>query len=228
MSDKSHSVTDAVLSRISVRAFSDRWVDTELLRHILATAARSPSGGNLQPWHVDVLIGDRLAQFKALVAERRRVMPQGEEPEYEVYPKDLMEPYKARRSKCGEDMYATLSISREQRAERLAFIAGNFAFWNAPVGMFFSLERSMGPPQWSDLGMFMQTVMLLAREAGLHTCAQEAWNRWHATISQFIGMPASRMLFCGMAIGYADPGHAVNTLRTQREALDQFATFHGM
>ena len=147
---------------------------------------------------------------------------------YAIYPKDLAEPYKTRRNRCGEMMYETMGIERTDKARRLAFVAGNFVFWNAPVGMFFSLGRQMGPPQWSDMGMFIQTLMLLAREAGLHTCPQECWTNWHATVGAFINLPPDRILFCGLAMGYADDSHPVNALRTERAPLDEIAEFRGL
>jgi nitroreductase len=225
-SETGMSVTDAVRGRFSARAFTERSVDAQLLRRILKTASQSPSGGNLQPWHIDVLGGETLVAFKALIRERMRTTPQGEGPGYEIYPKDLFEPYRSRRWKCGEDMYATMGIARDQRPLRRAFIAGNFQFWNAPIGMFFSIDTRMGPPQWSDLGIYLQTLMLLAREEGLDTCAQEAWSAWHATVGEFLDLPPQRMLFCGLAMGYAEAAHPVNGLRTERAPLEEFVTFH--
>jgi nitroreductase len=121
-----------------------------------------------------------------------------------------------------------MNIGRQDKAARLAFIAGNFQFWGAPVGMFFCLDRKMGPPQWSDLGMYIQTLMLLAREAGLHSCPQEAWTLWHKEVASFLQMPPELMLFCGLALGYADHGHPVSGIRTERAALEDFATFVGL
>lgn len=230
MSTKPMSVSDAVDTRMSARAFTDQPVDPALLRRILFAAARSPSGGNLQPWHVVVLGGDELNRFKERVAERLRDDRgmQGEGAEYAIYPSELPDPYRARRSKCAEDMYGTMGIGREDKPARYRFIAGNYQFWGAPVAMFTLVDRRMGPPQWSDLGMFLQTVMLLAREAGLHTCAQEAWTNLHRTVGEFIAIPPEQMLFCGMAIGWRDEAHPVNRLRTERAPLEEFASFRGI
>lgn len=222
------SVTGAVSSRSSKRAFLDRPVDGGLLRQLLAAAARSPSGGNLQPWHVDVLGSDELVRFKALIRQKMAADPRGDGPGYDIYPPDLRDPYRARRNRCGEDMYGSMGISRDDKASRLAFIAGNYQFWGAPVGMFFTVDRRMGPPQWSDLGMYIQTFMLLAKEAGLDSCPQEAWTLWHRTVADFIGLPEERMLFCGLALGYADPEHPVNRLRTERTPLEDFVVFRGI
>lgn len=221
-------VTDAVASRRSVRAFLDRPVDAALLREILAKAQRAPSGGNLQPWIVHVLAGEELARFKALIRDRKAANPSGEGPEYPIYPDGLIEPYRRRRGQCGEDMYATLGISREDKAARLEFIAGNFEFWNAPVALFICIDRSLGATQWVDLGLYLQTVMLLAREAGLDSCAQEFWTLWHKTVAEFLQLPANLMPFCGLALGHADPAHPVNSLRTARAPLDEAVVFHGI
>lgn len=222
------TVSEAVETRIAVRAFLATPVSGELVRRLLVKAGRAPSGGNLQPWHVYALAGDELLRLKTLMQEVTREHPFGGDPGYEIYPPNLTEPYRGRRSKCGEDMYATMNVARDDKATRLAFVAGNFRFWDAPLGMFFCLDRQMGPPQWSDLGMYIQTLMLLAREAGLHTCPQEAWTLWDKTVSDFLGLPRELRLFCGLAMGYADPDHPVNTVRTERATLDDFATLIGI
>jgi nitroreductase len=230
MTARPMSVTEAVDTRMSARAFTNRPVDPALLRRILAAAARSPSGGNVQPWHVVVLGGDELARFKENVAERLRSnrTMEGEGPEYAIYPPELHDPYRSRRWKSAEDMYGTMGITREDKPARYRFIAGNYQFWGAPVAMFTLVDRRMGPPQWSDLGMFLQTFMLLAREAGLHTCAQEAWTNLHRTVGELIAIPPEQMLFCGMAIGWRDETHPVNRLRTERAPLGEFASFRGI
>lgn len=222
------NVSEAIDSRISARAFLDKPVPAATLRTILETAKRAPSGGNLQPWHVWVLAGDEMVRFKALIKEKLAVSPRGEGTEYHIYPPELKEPYKARRFKCGEDMYATINIPREDKFGRLLNFARNFEFFGAPVGIFFAIDRSMQQGQWADLGMFMQSIMLLARENGLHTCPQEAWAIWHKTVGEFLSIPPELMLFCGMGVGYIDEAHAINTLRTERAPLSEFATFVGV
>ena len=222
------SVSEAVASRISMRAFQPTPVPGDLVRQLLEKAAYSPSGGNLQPWHVYVLGGDELARFKALMRERMQTNPRGDGPSFDIYPPDLGEPYRSRRAKCGEDMFGSMGIARENKMARQGFVAGNFQFWGAPLGMFFCLDKQMGPPQWSDLGMYIQTLMLLAREAGLHTCAQEAWVQWHKTVAEFLGLPENLILFCGLSMGYADPDHPVGKLRTERAALAEYATLKGI
>jgi nitroreductase len=216
-------VTEAVMSRASVRAFTDRAVPTPLLRDILRKAARAPSGGNLQPWHVYLLNGEAMARFRAMMAPRRAA-GLADTPEYAVYPQPLGEPYRSRRFAVGEALYARLGIPREDRAARLRWFSRNWDFFGAPAALFLYVDRTMGPPQWSDLGGFLQTVMLLLREAGLDSCAQEAWAVQHAAVSAFLGAPPERMLFCGMAIGERDPDHPVSGLRTERAPEAEWLT----
>jgi nitroreductase len=220
-------VSTAIATRMSCRAFLPTPLPKEILVAILDAAKRAPSGGNLQPWLVHVVTGEPLAQFIASIRDKLPVQPMGEGAEYHVYPPDLHEPYRSRRFKCGEDLYATLGIPRTEKQLRIAQFARNYAFFGAPVAMFISIDRRMGADQWSDVGMFMQNVMLLARERGLHTCAQEAWTVWHKTVGAFLRLPAEHMLFCGLAIGYRDEDAAVNTLVTERAPLEEFATLIG-
>jgi nitroreductase len=221
------NVTDALMSRISTRAFLDRPVPEALVRTLLETARYAPSGGNLQPWHVYVLTGPRLAAFLDRIEARRAAGGFGDGTEYDIYPAELKPPYKQRRSKCAEDMYATIGVPREDKAGRFAHFARNFRFFDAPVALFFAIDRQMGLGQWADLGMFIQSLMLVAREHGLHSCAQEAWALWHKTIADFVEMPPELMLFCGMALGYGDPAAPINGLRTERAKLEEFATLQG-
>ena len=151
----------------------------------------------------------------------------GEGSEYHVYPPNLHEPYRSRRFKCGEDLYASIGIARENKPARLMQFARNYEFFGAPVGLFFSIDRRMGADQWADVGMFMQNIMLLARAHGLHTCPQEAWAVWPKTVAEFLGMPAEHMLFCGMALGHGDESAPVNSWRTERASLAEFATLRG-
>jgi nitroreductase len=221
------SVSEAVLARHSARAFSNRPVARGTVETILAAAARAPSGGNLQPWHVDVLAGAALADLKGRVAASLAANPSGEGTEFPVYPLALGEPWRSRRSACGEQLYAAIGVERGDRPARLAQFARNFDLFGAPVGLFFSIPRHFGPPQWAHLGMFMQNVMLLAEEAGLATCAQEAWALVHKTVGDVLGLAEDRLFYCGMALGYADRDHAINGWRTEREPLQSFAAFRG-
>lgn len=218
------SVTEAVNARKSIRAFLDTPVSDDLIRKVLSTASRAPSGGNVQPWRIYVLNGGATERFKSLV--RAKIDAEETEiPEYNVYPQKLKEPYRSSRYKIGEDMYALLKIPREDKPARLRRLAHNFQFFDAPAALFCFIDRVMGRPQWSDLGMFLQTTMLLFQEAGVDTCAQEAWARWPRTVAEFVNAPPELMLFSGLAIGHRDPDHPVNGLDSDREPLEQFATF---
>lgn len=220
------NVTDAINRRISVRAFRPDPVSGRLVRELLELACRAPSGGNLQPWHVHVLAGSPLAEFKTLMAERLDGPPEVQQ--YAVYPENLWEPYRTRRFKAGEDLYSAISIAREDKDGRRRHFAINFEFFGAPVGLFFFIDRRMGPPQWSDVGMYMQTLMLLAVERGLDSCAQEAWSLWPKSVCEFLEVGEPYMLFCGMALGYRDQTHSINAVRQSRAPLSEIATLHGL
>jgi len=151
--------------------------------------------------------------------------PPVEEPEYQIYPDGLTEPYRTARFQLGEQMYATLGIAREDKAGRRAQFANNNDFFNAPAAIFCYVDRQMNSPQWSDLGMFLQTLMLLAVDQGLGTCAQEYWSVRHKAVTEFVGAPENEMLFCGMALGHVDETAPVNSLRSERFTVDEFAKF---
>jgi len=221
------SVAEIIRARRSVRAFLDRPVDRAAIAEILEAARFAPSGGNLQPWHVDVLAGSALAELKERVRASFAVNPAGEGTEFPVYPPALGEPWRGRRFASGEQLYAAIDIPREDRPARLRQFARNFALFGAPVGLFFSIPRAFGPPQWVHLGMFMQNVMLLAEDRGLATCAQEAWALAHKTVGEYLGLPEDRLFYCGMALGFADESHAINGWRSEREPLGTFASFAG-
>jgi nitroreductase len=220
-------VTQAVAARFSARAFLDRPVPREAIAEILSLAARAPSGGNLQPWQVDILAGEALGELKARVAASLAANPAGEGTEFPVYPPALGEPWRGRRFASGEQLYAALGMAREDRPARLAQFARNFEAFGAPVLLLFSLPRHFGPPQWAHLGMFMQTVMLLAAERGLASCPQEAWALVHRTVGNVLGLGEDRLFYCGMALGFADEAHPINGWRTERVPLEEFARFAG-
>ncbi len=207
-------VSQAVAARRSVRGFLDVPVDLELVQRLVGDASRAASGGNLQPWHVDIVGGDAMNRLKQTMMAKLSDGP--EAPEYDIYPKELVAPYRDRRFAVGEAMYAHIGIPRDDKAARRMWFARNFAFFGAPVALFTTVDKRMGPPQWSDLGMFLQTFMLLAVDAGLATCAQECWAVYPQTVKSFLGTPDERMLFCGMAVGYEDTNEPANALRTAR------------
>lgn len=218
---------DAITSRHSIRAFLPTPVPGDVIRRVVAAAARAPSGGNLQPWHIDVLAGEPLDALKATM---RAHLQSGAEPawEYDVYPKQLPSPWRERRFQVGEDMYARLGIPRDDKPARLRWFARNYEFFGAPMALFCSVDRAMGPPQWADLGMYLQTVMLLLRAEGLDSCPQECWAAYPEQVGHALELPPSRMLFSGMSIGYRDPAHPVNELVAERAPLDEWARFRGV
>lgn len=220
-------VHEALATRLSVRAFLPTPVPGETIRRVLAQASRAPSGGNLQPWHIDVLAGEPLAAFKARMQERLAPGAAPEAPEYDIYPPALPSPWRDRRFRIGEQMYERLGIPRDDKAARRRWFANNFGFFGAPMALFCSVDRVMGPPQWSDLGMFLQSLMLLLREEGLDSCAQECWALYPQTVAQAIDLPPQRMLFCGMAVGWRDPAHTVNALASERAPLEEWVRFFG-
>tara|TARA_B110000003_G_scaffold274146_1_gene313379 strand:- start:643 stop:1296 length:654 start_codon:yes stop_codon:yes gene_type:complete len=215
------NVTEAVLSRSSIRAFLHKPVSDELLKLLLEKSSRAASGGNLQPWKIFVINNSTMKDF--LVFQNNWTEP--EEPAYEIYPPKLKEPYRTSRFELGEQMYELLGIGREQKDARIAQVMENFRFFGAPCAIFCFVDRQMGPPQWSDLGMFLQTFMLLAKEVGLDTCAQEAWSMKHDSVSKFVKAEDNDMLFCGMAIGYQDDSAVVNSLKSERRPLKEWAKF---
>ena len=217
-------VSEAIASRKSIRAFKPDPVPRETIEEILKLASRAPSGGNVQPWRVYALMGEARDELVRRVAEARKQHPMGEPPEYKIYPPHLSEPFRTRRFRVGEAMYATMNIPREDKAARLQFFSRNWEFFGAPVGLIFTMDRQMQEGQWADLGMFMQNIMLLAREKGLHTCPQEAWATFHSVIRDYLSIPQNEMIFCGMAIGHADDTAPVNALVAERAPLEEFAT----
>jgi nitroreductase len=227
VSGNGNSVTRAISSRRSVRAFLPRPVERAVIEEMLGLAARAPSGGNLQPWFVDVLSGEPLDSLKAAVRASLAAAPAGEGLEFTVYPSPLSEPYRSRRFASGEALYSALAIPREDRPARLAQFARNYDAFGAPVLMLVSINRIFDRPQWAHLGMFLQNLMLLASERGLATCPQEAWAAVHATVAEHIALPADRILYCGLALGYADEAAPINGWRTERAELQDFATFRG-
>jgi len=215
------NVTDAVDSRKSVRAFLDKAVPNELILKLLKKASRSPSGGNLQPWRVFVINNQSMTDF----LEFQKKWNKPEAPAYSIYPKNLKEPYRTYRYELGEQMYSLLNIPREDKEARINQVLKNYIFFGAPAGLFCFIDKSMGPPQWSDLGMFLQTFMLLAIEAGIDTCAQEAWSLKQDSVKKFLKIDDDLVLFCGMAIGYQDKNSPINQLRSQRSSIESWTSF---
>lgn len=221
------SASEAILGRKSIRAFKDTTVDRAIVEDIILKSSRAPSGGNLQPWKVKVISGQVRDELVNTVAEKMASNPVGDGSEYNVYPPELKDPYRTRRRVVGNDLYSLIGIAKEDRMAKFEQVGKNFTFFGAPVGLIFSIDRQMEQGQFADLGMFMQNVMVLAREAGLHTCAQEAWAIWHQTIRDVVGIPQDELVFCGMCLGYADEEAVINELVSERAPFEEFVEFLG-
>ena len=214
-------VSEAVDSRLSVREFLKDPVEDSLISELLEKASRSASGGNLQPWKIYVINNETMNSFHKFQSE----WTDSETPAYSIYPENLKEPYKTSRFEVGVDMYSILEIGRDDKEGRFKQMLKNYEFFGAPAAFFCFTDKQMGRPQWSDLGMFLQTFMLLARESGLDTCPQEAWAMKQESVTEFVEAPEEEMLFCGMAIGYRDPEAPINSLRTSRRPIEDWTTF---
>ncbi len=222
------TVDEAIRTRMSTRAFTPQAVPAETIREILALASRAPSGTNTQPWKVYVLRGasrdqlvakvcaahDALRADPALAAEYRE--------EYDYYPEKWVSPYIDRRRENGWGLYGLLGIGKGDKDKMHAQHQRNYRFFDAPVGLMFTLDRIMGRGSLVDYGMFLENIMLAARARGLHTCPQAAWNGFAKIILPHIGAGPDEMLVCGMALGYADSTEVVNTFHTPRVAADEF------
>ncbi|MYT34001.1 nitroreductase [Streptomyces sp. MspMP-M5] len=218
-------VYEAVASRRAVRGFTGAPVPRQLLERVLGAAARSPSGGNLQPWYSYVLTGSPLAELKKRTGARVAAGDTGDEREYQMYPDELESPYRERRFAAAERRYAALGIPREDSAARRRAVAANWQCFGAPAALFCYVDRTMGSSQWADLGMYLQTVMLLLRAEGLHSCPQIAWSVYHGTVAEIVSPPEGLILFCGLSIGFEDT--AVTGARTDRAPLAETVTFLG-
>jgi len=221
------SVSEALRSRISIRAYRPDPVPERTVREILDAARWAPSGGNLQPWRVIAVAGEARSKIVALAKQtsiQSTLEPLHDKP---VYPANLWEPYRSRRFKLGEDMYSLLGISRHDRAARLARWGANYEFFGAPVGLFFVIDERMGHAQWAHLGMFILSVALAAQERSLGTCIQEAWVSFREPLKGALGLGAQELVYCGMALGLPDEAAPVNRLRSDRMPLDELATFEG-
>ncbi len=225
------AVDDAITSRMATRAFLPKPVDTVLIEHILEVASRAPSGTNCQPWRVFVLRGasrDTLVEKVCSAHDAMRTDPtlaaQYVE-EYDYYPPQWMSPYIDRRRENGWGLYGLLGIGKGDKDKMHAQQQRNFRFFDAPVGLMFTVDRVMGRGSLVDYGAFLQNIMVAARGHGLHTCPQAAWNGFSKIIMPHIGAGADEMLVCGMALGYADPAAVVNTFHTPRVAVKDFSTW---
>src|SRR3954454_13994677 len=221
------SVTQAILDRRSARAFLNRPVPVELIREIIEVARRTASSSNIQPWRLSVMTGPDLDRLRAHVRQSLAANPTAEGSEYKIYAANLKDPYNRRRIKCAEDLYATIGIARENKMARLMQFAQNFNFFGAPVGMILSIDRSMEQGQWADVGMFLQSILLLAQERGLAACPQAAWAAMHKTVRAHLALPAEYIVFCGISLGYADLSQPINSFVTERASFEEIAEMRG-
>lgn len=224
------NVTEAVRQRISTRGFLDTPIPRDQLAELLETAQRSPSGGNLQPWKVIAVTGAAKDEVigiahRVLAADPMGVVP-GDRP---VYPDlNAIDPvYNERRKRVGEMMYAKIGIPKEDRAGRIQWFANNYRFFGAPVGLFLIIDRRMGHGQWAHMGMYMQTIALLAEERGWGTCMQECWARLRVELHDHFNLDEHHMLYAGMALGVPDPDEAVNDLYADRAPQSEVVEFRG-
>jgi nitroreductase len=222
-------VDQAITTRHSIRAFLDRPVELSMVEDILEVAARAPSGTNTQPWRVYVVAG---AEKEAICNKVLSVFNQPEQAAqakegYSYYPEKWVSPFVDRRRKVGWDLYSLLDIGKADKAKMHAQHARNYKLFDAPVGLFFTINSIMGQGSWLDYGMFLQNIMVAARGRGLDTCPQAAWNSFHRTIAAHFAFGQDEVFVCGMALGYADPDAIENTLITERESVANFASFRG-
>lgn len=219
------SVSDAIASRRSLRAFLPDDVPQTVVESILQAASRAPSGTNIQPWNVYVVKGSkrtRLCEIVSAAFDDPDIKPENE---VSYYPDQWFEPYLGRRREVGWALYGLLGIGKGERERTHAQHKRNFQFFDAPIGLIFTIHRDLSTGSWLDYGMYLQNIMLLAREQGLHTCAQAAWAEYHPVIRTELPIPENHIVVCGMAIGKADPHAVENELVTTRVAIKENVTF---
>lgn len=223
----SAAVDQAITSRRSIRAYLPTPVPRQTIEEILAVAARAPSGTNTQPWKVYVLTGAARERLSARICAAHDDPAQRAQhtEEYAYYPTEWRSPYVDRRRKVGWDLYSLLGIAKTDKARMHTQHARNYAFFDAPVGLIFTIDRCMQQGSWLDYGMFLQNIMVAARGRGLDTCPQAAFTQFHRLIAEELGLPGDEMVVCGMALGHADPKAIENTLVTEREPVAGFARF---
>ena len=223
------SADEALMTRRSIRAFLPKPVPLETVNDILEVAARAPSGTNTQPWKVYAVAGERRVELsrKILAAFDDPAIAKTHSREYAYYPQQWTSPYVDRRRKVGWDMYGMLGIGKGDFEKTHVQHGRNYAFFDAPVGLMFTIDRILERGSWLDYGMFIQNVMVAARGRGLDTCPQAAFLDFHTIIAEHLGIPSNEMLVCGMSLGWADPDALINTLYTDRESVPGFAKFDG-
>ena len=219
------NVSDAILSRHSMRVFKDKPVPRALIEKMIAVARYAASNGNVQPWKLYVTSGAKRRALSDAIVHAIKTGDAGPGAEYGVYPKEFTPHYDARRKKVGKDLYTLLQVPKGDGEGMMRQFIKNYDFFGAPVGMILAVERRMGNGQWIDCGGFLTSMMLLAREHGLHTCPQAAFARYQHIVRRELAMPDDQMVICGLALGYADENDIPNNLVTERAALGEFVTW---
>jgi nitroreductase len=220
-------VIDAIKNRISIRAYEDKPITKEAIEEILDIARYSPSSSNLQPWKTIVVTGEEKQAISNLALQTLATNPAGEDDEYPIYPADLPQQYQDRRAGVGKAMYGLMGIERDDAAARQQWAVDNFNFYGAPVAIFFTIDRVHGRNQWASLGMFMQTVCLVAEAKGYGTCMQEIWAMVRKSLHAHLQLDDNEVIYAGMALGVPDKSKPINTIRTERETVENFSSFIG-
>ncbi len=218
-------VDEAITSRRSVRAFLPDSVSRKTIEEILAVSARAPSGTNMQPWKVYVVTGETKKALSDAILDCGIRAEKIEWDEYKYYPTRFFEPYLTRRRTVGYGLYGKLGIGKREIEKMRAQHDRNFVFFDAPVGMIFTIDRRLEQGSWVDYGMFLENIMIAARARGLHTCPQAAFAPYHRQIRPLLDIPDEEIVICGMALGYEDESAPENELRTDREPLEDWAVF---
>jgi nitroreductase len=216
---------EAILTRRSVRAFLPKPVARQTVEKILDLARFAANGSNIQPWHVFVVQGAHRDRLCADIMAADDADDPSHEEQYQYYPSEWFEPYLARRRQLGKGLYQLAGVARGDSAAMKAQQARNYVFFDAPVGLFFSLDKRQAYGAWIDIGTFLQTVMIAARGEGLHSCPQQSFSKYHRIVRRHVPIPDDDILVCGMALGYADPDAAVNQLVPDRAPVSEFASF---
>ena len=220
-------VSRALRSRASTRAYTGRTPSIELVREILDAARWAPSGSNMQPWKVIAVAGSARDEVCDLARRALTLNPAGEDDDYPVCPVELQSPFHERRRLAAEQRYIAMGVERHDTVARAAAVLRNYDFWGAPVGLFFVTSRNLGHSQWAHLGMFIQSVVLVAEDMGLGSCVQEAWAKVRECLRRHFDLPCDEVIYCGMALGYVDATQPINAVRTTREPVTSFVTFLG-
>lgn len=221
------SAEEAITSRRSIRKFLPDPVPRETVERLLDIAARAPSGSNIQPWKVRALSGAALKRLVDAALHAHDTEADRHHYSYKYYPGEIPEPYISRRRAVGWGLYNLLGIERGEKEKMKAQHARNYLFFDAPVGLIFTIDTCLEQGSWLDYGMFLENIMVAARGMGLHTCPQAAWVKFHAVAREVLEIPEEEEIVCGMALGYEDESAIENSLRTEREPASGFATFEG-